>query len=207
MFTLILAYVAILAVSAADLKNDTDAMIKTYEQLEASLQASEFEESIAHIHDLGNNIDSVEKKLNGWQWQVASNLPIISDDIRCLRQIATICDALANDALMPVISRAELIVGDISSLGSDGAQNTADLTTIGNDFGSLTREIAQAREIVDVCQRDAEALPTSHFDELNNLAAKIREVTTQADNAFDELESLNPIDMLGDALGGLLPSQ
>lgn len=205
-FVVVLAYAAILAVSMADLKNDTDAMTKTYEQLEASLQAGEFEDSIAQIRNLGDSIDAVEKKLNGWQWQVASNLPVISDDVRCLRQIAGICDSLANDALLPVISRAELILGDVSSLGSGGAQNTADLAAIGNEFSLLSKEIAQAREIVDVCQRDAEALPTSHFNELNNLAAKIREVTTQADEAFDALESINPIDMLGDALGDLLPS-
>ena len=207
----ILAYVAVMAVSIFDLKQDAETISKSYGQLEGCLDEADYEQAITHLHDLADRVDVMEKKLNDWQWQAASNLPVISDDARCLRGAASIGDSLVNDALMPVVSRAETILGDVStigsSLGTSEFENAPSLDAVGGEFSSLAEDVAHARKVVATCQRDAEALPTSHIEELNNLVNKIREVTTQANDVFNTIESIKPIGLLGMVLGGLTQSQ
>lgn len=201
LLVVILAYAAVLAVSMADLKNDTDAATDTYMQLETSLKTLDIEQSIACVHDLADRIDTIENKMNGWQWQVASHIPVLSDDVRCLRGIAHICDALANDALMPVLTEGETIVDNISSIGDNDKLDIIKAKAIFDEFVHLSDDIAVARDVVSNCQQEAEALPTSHFAELNDLADQIRLITTQIDETFDTLESFNPMEIFGNKQG------
>ena len=204
----IVVFAVIFGVSAYDLANDAKMASDSYAKFEKCADEADFEGAISAIHDLSARLDVMGDKVEGAQWQIASALPFVSDDVKCVRGLVNIGDSLANDALMPVLTRAEGLFKKIESSNIDFTSSTAlDDTmklvgTLGDEVNKLPNDIPHAREVVKTCETQAASLPNSHFEDLNNLKARLRDATKQANEVFETVESLPSLLNLPGLLAG-----
>ncbi len=192
----IVVFAIVFGVSAYDLANDAKMAADSYNKFDQCANDADFEGAISAIHDLSARLDVMGDKVEGVQWKIASSLPIVSDDVKCVRGLVSIGDSLANDALMPVLTRGEGLMAKMESANIDFTSPTALddamklVNTMGDEVSKIPDDISHAREVVKTCEAQASALPDSHIEDLNNLKAKLRDATKQANEVFETVESL-----------------
>ena len=177
------AFGGYLYMSARSTQEHITAASAAYDQCLAQLEQEQYGEALSSIRATVDEVDQIRQSLDGWQWDLAERLPYLNQDVNCARQTAPIADDLAGDALLPVVEQAEGILGDMSS--------EVILTGLPNAFSKLPAlytAITDARKVVATCKTEAEALPESHFDAVNEWANNVKTATTEAEDAFAQFD-------------------
>ena len=178
-------YALLLHQAIANVRTHADAATSSYNTCMQELDEQQFEAALTSLHTSANEVAETRKALDSWQFIVADKLPVIGDDVRCARQTVDIADRLSNKALIPIVSSAEEIWGNVTT-GNP-------LETIPNAVGkipALYTTIADARVVVSACKADAQNLPNAHLDDLNVMVENVRRATKQADDAFATFDML-----------------
>lgn len=188
------AYGGFLYMSLKGINEHIDLANQSYEQCLAQLDQEQYDDALVSIRTTISETSQIRQGLDEWQWTVAEKLPYLSQDVTCGRQTAQIADDLASKALLPVIEKSEEIMSDV---------NSADpLTGLGNAISKLPAlytTLTDARKVVADCKTRSDALPTSHFDDVNAWAESIRTAATDADSSFAQLDGVfGAIDTLGE---------
>ena len=172
-----------LYLSAKKIETHIAGATESYEQCLSQLEQQQFDDALVSIRTTSEEIAIINQGLGGVQWDLAEKLPYLSDDVTCARQSAGIADDLSNGALIPVIEQATQLMGDIDS--SDP------LTGFGNALSKLPdfyNTLASARKIVGSCKTQADTLPESHFESINEWADTVQTAATSAEEAFAQLD-------------------
>ncbi len=168
--------------SGFQIKNKSEALNASFSSYEAQLENEDYEGALSSLRQAAASAQEINQELSGWQWQVAAKVPVLGDDVSCAQQAAGIGDALAAQALLPVLQEAENLFSEATSSDLLGA-----IAEKVEQTDSLMNAITSARTVVSSCREKVQTLPTSHFDELNKAVAELRQVITQADDNFNEL--------------------
>ncbi len=179
----LVAYLVLLVVSGLRLRDEVNKTTAAYQTYEQCVNDADFAGAVVAVKQIAASVDTINAESDQWWWQLAEHVPVLGQDVDCVRDLVDISDALANDALMPVLTKAEGLMtegeGDfLSNLG-----NKADGMV---ELGML---VANARGVVSRCRQQADALPASHFDEVNKLTQQVREAVASVDNLFGALDS------------------
>ena len=177
------AFGGYLYVGAKQVQTHIAAANASYEQCIGQLDQQQFGEALTSVKTTIDEIAQIRQGLDGWQWDVAEKLPYLSQDVTCARQTSQIADQLASDALLPVIEQTEDIMSDASS-----ADPLTGITDVFGKLPALYTTLNDARKVVSDCKAQADALPTSHFDQLNEWVSGVQEATTSAEETFSQLD-------------------
>lgn len=199
---LVIVLTAILAVgffvgrSVFRVHNCIGQSLEAYVEYENCLDKSDIVGAITALEKLSLNVGKIEDEANSWPWQLLSSVPVMGEDIACVRSTATIADTLANDALLPVLRNAQDIMADVQAFDTSSV-DWSDLDAIGELFSekgeqimALAAALSDARPYVRECSDAAKEIPTSHFKELNELADNVRGICDQTEEVYEQFDSL-----------------
>ncbi len=182
---LVVLFAGCLGLSAARISGLVEQANGQYQAYESCANKGDLAGAKTQVFALAETLDTIEAETSAWQWQAASGLPVLGEDVRCAQGLANIADDLANEALVPVLTELDDIFGGFSDGGVLDLNAWGDLfLTKGKKIGELFDDIADAREIVRQCRNEADALPTSHFDQVNEAADNVREAMVNLDEFF-----------------------
>ena len=171
----------------------------SYDQCLTLFDTQDFDGALSSMRSASEEVALAKHGLEGWQWDIAAQLPVISQDVTCAREAADISDSLTNQAMMPMLSRVEEMVA---------LANSDDPLSVLGKIGDLYGDITTARGIVSDCKTRAYSMGTSHFDGVNELVSTVRQATTDADDAFASidplLDAINGLGALAEGIGSAL---
>lgn len=168
-FALLVVYAAVLGISAYRINGWANQTLNSYETFEATFNSGDYEKASAAIDDVARSVDQISQEAHAWYWHLATNVPYFGEDVNCAQMLSGIASDLSNNALAPVLDSAASSIEDLSKIGE------------------FVKALAGARDVVSSCRKDFEALPPSHFEELNNLAGKLQQAVVNADDTLNQL--------------------
>lgn len=186
---LVAAIVGIWGTSLHRIQGNVDKAVQTYEEYEACVKDNDISGAVSKVHTISGYVAEIEDEFSGWQWDLAANLPILGEDVKCGKGLAQITDELTNEALIPALTHAEDLVGDVSasdftsidSLTSLWTEKSEQLTTLANDISSARSSVSDCRERID-------KLPKSHFEGLNDLVSGVKDAIVEVDEFFGKFD-------------------
>lgn len=164
---------------------------QTSSALEATqerIDAQDYRAAMVSARDAAAYTNEASKELSGVQWEIASKLPIIGVDAGIMRSIGSISGTLSNEAIIPVLDGWDKLVADGIIV-----DDQVDLSKIGDkvdQFVELAQTLQEADEAVNVCSTDANALPASHFEQLNEWVGQLKTTVASVDEVLDQLVGL-----------------
>lgn len=183
----VVAYVAFVGYSSFAIYSSGTAALDAYQSCKQQFDEGDLEAAYASVSEVASGIQNIERELNGWQWDVAGSIPVVGEDVDCARRLSDVADKLANAALLPVLTQAKVVFAE--------ADWSDVLKTLGDKIGEVEKlfeAVADARDVVGTCRSEVDAIPASHFEELNDAVAEVRAVTGEVDDMFTQFESLLP---------------
>ena len=184
--------------SISKLRDTVASADAAYQECVTQVENGQYQDALVSIRTVANDVGNINDELQGWQWNVASVLPVINQDVDCARKSANVANTLTNNAVMPVIEEAGELLGDGSSTSLETIPDTL------AKLPKLYETVKSARTVVASCKTEADALPTSHFDELNQMTDKVKQAATSTEEAFASFdpvfEAIDGLNALGDYL-------
>lgn len=136
----VVAYAIILCISASHLLGTVESLSAKATTCQQQMDEGNITEAVTSLRNMAKDCESLKSEADMPQWQIASVLPVIGDDVRCARGLATIGDSLSNDALIPVLKEADdlgiLDQENIDALNRLIGSVGQDVTGTGNGTGS-----------------------------------------------------------------------
>ncbi len=168
----VVVYAVLLGTSAWSVYTHTNEALQAYEAFEQSQANGDLGGSYDAIKKAAEAVNNIDRQLSGWEWGVASNVPIVGEDVTCAQQTATVADKLMGKGLMPVLTEAQAMSQDVSHIGA------------------LINALDEARSVVESCRGEADRIVPSHFDQLNELVDNLRASIQEAHTTFDSIGGL-----------------
>lgn len=168
-----------------------------YQTCEKCMENYDYTGALSAVQTIGNDIATIEAEIHGWQWELMRNVPVIGEDVSCVQQMSDIADALANDALLPVLAQAQVLFGDTSQ-----SEFSAIVSERAGQIEELTNRITVSRGVVANCKAKADALPQAHIVQINELANNLRQAVAEVNQTLEDFApALDVLDVVGDVAG------
>ncbi len=165
----IVAYGVLLGISAYRISGWATQANTSAQALEKALDDADFDTCKSSVDDLAASVSQISKEAHAWYWTLVQRVPVVDADILCAQELASIADHLVNDALVPVLSKVDASLSDLSQLPG------------------VIQALTDARLVVATCRSEADEIPLSHFEQLNKLSSSLKEAVTKADEMFDKI--------------------
>lgn len=167
-------YGVVLGLSANKIYGKFEHIQEEYASYEKAIDKFDLDAAMVSVRSMADDIAIMEDEANSWQWNLASHVPVWGEDVVCVQRLLGIADSLANDALLPTLAKVEAATEDPS------------LSRVGEVVDALTH----ARSVVNMCYEEANALPTSHFEGLNEVVDKTKEIIQTVNETFEKFSLL-----------------
>lgn len=181
-------YGVFVGVSVMRVKGQIDEAVQAYDDYEHYLDKKEIGNAVQSLESLAHNVGEIEREADSFTWRIARNIPYLGEDVSCVQQVAVISDRLANDALLPILKEVEDIAGVLDEEGLDLNSITNLLLSAPDQVMDIVDALAKARTVVSECDEAADALPESHFEQVNELVEKMRTALDEGNATLDALE-------------------
>lgn len=160
----------------------------SYDQMQLNVEKNDYAQALVDARTAATLTSQAADELDGVQWDLASKLPVLGTDVATMRSISSIAGTLSDDAVIPVLDAWDELSG--SGILVDGQLDGAQVQAKAGQVVQLAEEISAASAVVDTCKEQADALPTSHFDQVNGWADELRGKIDSADEVVDALASV-----------------
>lgn len=157
----------------------------SYDQVQQSVEKNDYAQALVDARTAATLTSQAAEELDGVQWDMASRLPVLGTDVTAMRSISTIAGTLSDDAVIPVLDAWDELSG--SGVVVDGQLDATQVQAKATQFVQLAQKISDAEAVVSACKERADALPTSHFDEINAWANELRGSIDSADEVVGTL--------------------
>ncbi len=165
--------------SVNKVKSEASTVMGAADGLKGAIKAGD----AASLAKVSSNVNvsahNIQSELSGFEWTVASLVPVLGDDVRSVRTLGDVLVDLSDNALTPLASNSDVL--NLSNLMHDGAVNVPVLQ-------SLSSAVQQAGPVVVRSADTLEALPQPHISQVGDIIGKVR---GKMSSASDGLEKLN----------------
>lgn len=153
--------------------------------LQEHVEAKDYQAAMVSAREAAAYTSEASEELSGVQWDIASRLPALGVDAGVMRSIGSISGKLSNEAIIPVLDGWD-------ALAADGiiVNDQIDFSKIGDKIDqvvALAESLQKADGVVDACSAEANALPASHFDKLNDWVGQVKGAVATVDETLDQL--------------------
>lgn len=154
------------------------------EQVQAKIDEKDYDAALAAARKAAGYTSQASVELNGTQWDIAARIPVLGDDVETVRSIGSISGNLADNAVLPVLDSWEQLASD--GIISDGSIELSKVPEKFSQLVELAKTLQESSLVVDDCSARANALPASHFNQINEWTAELKKSVESADATFDE---------------------
>lgn len=182
----LIGFGAWLGLSAKRVSELFDGAMSSYDSMGANIEAQDYATALADARTAASLTSQAAIELQGTQWDIAARIPVLGTDVSTMRSIGSISGSLADDAVLPVLDGWDELVQD--GVIEDGVIDLNKIPTKFEQLASLAATLQTAGTVIDDCNAQAQALPTSHFGTLNEWTAQLRETLDSANTTFDQFE-------------------
>ena len=155
-----------------------------YDKIQTCVEAEDYDNALVYARTAASLTSQVSDELDGTQWDIASHIPVLGEDVSTVRSVGRISGMLADDAVLPTLDSWDALVGD--DVLTDGQLDVNKLAGKVEQVGSLALTLQDAGKVVDACSVEADALPVSHFDQVNGWVERLRSTISSVDGIFDD---------------------
>lgn len=175
-----------------------------YEQIKSSVEAQDYDAALTYARTAATLTSQASAELDGVQWDIASQVPVLGTDVATMRSIGTISGTLADDAVVPVLDSWDELAAD----GIVTGQNV-DMGKVSQKMEqlvALAKTLQEAGAVVSDCSSKADALPTSRFEAVNGWTEQLRGAVSSAKTVFEQFGGIVDLvvgvsDMFGSLAG------
>lgn len=160
----------------------------SYDQIQLNAEKGDYAQALVDARTAATLTSRAADELDGVQWDLASKLPVLGVDVSTMRSISSIAGTLSDDAVIPVLDAWDELSG--SGVLVDGQLDASQVQAKAGQVVQLAQEVSDAAAVVDTCREQADALQTSHFDEVNAWADELRSTIGSASEVVDSLASV-----------------
>ena len=174
-----------IALSASNIMGKVDQIRAATSRMSDEVSSFDLQATADSIEEISSLWSDVADEASGWQWQVARCVPIFGEDVGSLQKATQIADRLSNEAVQPVVSHlqemGEGFDADIFSIISNKI----------TQFGNLVTVLSDARGVVSEWREEADALPTAHLTQVNEVIETLKEEVGSIDDILSIFDTLN----------------
>lgn len=174
-----------IALSASNITGKVEQIRADTARLSDEVSSFDMKATANTIEEISSLWSDVADEASGWQWQVARCVPVFGEDVASLQKATQIADRLSNEAVQPVVSQlqemGEGFDTDIFSIISNKI----------TQFGNMVTVLSQARGVVSECRDEADALPTAHLTQVNEVIETLKEEVGSIDDILSIFDTLN----------------
>lgn len=160
----------------------------SYDQMQLNVEKNDYAQALVDARTAATLTSQAADELDGVQWDLAAKLPVLGTDVSAMRSISAIAGTLSDDAVIPVLDAWDELSG--SGVVVDGQLDAAQVQAKAGQVVQLAQEISDAEEVVQTCKERADALPVSHFGEINSWADELRGTIDSADEFVGTFASI-----------------
>ena len=132
---------------------------------------------------IANQVSNMHAMTDGFNWQLASFIPVLGQDVTSARTIVAEADKLCQNALIPGV--ASLASVQTGSVFVDGAINIDLLQSLIDTLQSVAPEIKTSAETIN-------SLPEARIGKVGDAINKVRNLMGTAGNALDQINEIAP---------------
>ena len=159
-----------------------------YEKVQTCVESEDYDNALIYARTAASLTSQVSSELDGVQWDIASHIPVLGEDVSTMRSVGRISGTLADDAVLPALDSWDKLVGE--DVLTDGEIDANKVVGKIEQFGDLALSLQNAGKVVDECSVEADALPTSHFGTINEWVGQLRETIASVDGIFDQFGAI-----------------
>lgn len=176
--------------SANEVKARAQEIMSQVDPLKESLKSGSPEGLESSVRIIREDIEFVDEEVNSLLWNLASNIPVLGEDITIVQTLGDACSTLVNDALVPITTSVSGI--GTSELLQDGVINIGLIQNLSNAISSSLPAIEESVSAIS-------ALPKAHIPQLANILDRIQGPVSEIQGLIDELKPV--LDLLPQMLG------
>lgn len=169
--------------SVKSVKSEASTIMGAADGLKSAIKAGDAVSLSKVSSDVNVSAHSIQNELSGFEWTVASFVPVLGDDIRSVRTLGDVLVDLSDNALTPLASNSDVL--NLSNLMHDGAVNIPVLQ-------SLSSAAQQASPVVIRSADALEALPQPHIAQVSDVVGKVKEKMSAASDGLEKLNLVLP---------------
>lgn len=188
--------------SASRVMSSMTAANDSFEEFKGHLSANEIAEASDAVDQMSASAEVAAQEIQGWQWAIARNIPVIGDDVRDVCGLVEVTDSLAGDVLMPIISSYNRLT-DGGKLTIDALESLdpATLFSKAGQLRKLMRAISGSSEVINDCDVLLGELPDSHFEQIQELVDSMRRVVGDLNAVLGGIDSEeDAVEAMGDLI-------
>lgn len=160
----------------------------SYDELQVKIEAQDYDAALTAAREAASYTSQASTELAGKQWDIAANIPVIGADVNTVRSIGTISGKLADDAVLPVLDSWDQLAND--GLIDNGKLDLGKVPEKLTQVVDLAKTLQEANSVVDTCSAQANALPESHFDAVNEWTGELRGTVASIDTTVDKFSGV-----------------
>ena len=172
--------------SVKELHQDSVDISTAYASLKVDITSFDIDAARSDAHSIGTAASAAKSESEGPLWSAAALVPVLSDDVACVRALASVGEQLSSGVTSPLVDRYGTLFDD-GVLDAKGNISSTALLAHGDDVSALTSAISDAKTVSSQCESQLEQIGTSHFDELNDSVLKAKKNVSTLDSALGAL--------------------
>ncbi len=176
--------------SAKTVRTEASAVMSDLSDLKSKIVSDDPSQANATVSDIVKHSKNMEEELSGWEWTVASYVPVYGSDINKVRELSDILKDLSTDTLTPLVQDISQV--KMSNLVVDGSINIE----LANSVITALNEAAPA---IQQANQRLENIGEAHLEQINGPVKKAQEQLGKLATAMDFVSGIAPsfTDMLG----------
>lgn len=198
---IVVVYAVALGVSAYTMYSGANDARNQYTELSKQLGSHDYASAAQTALKLNSTVDAIDAESKGWQWQIASQIPYVQDDVVVVQGLVDSLDQASNNALVPLASSYQTLASDgVIVSGSVNLQNALKNPA---DVAAFAAAVASAQQALSTCEQSVQALGTSHLDAINSLKDSLLSVLSQANTGIADLGKSGATEGIGKLLAAV----
>ena len=176
--------------SAKTVKADAAVVMTDISDLKSQLLSDNPSQANATAADIAKRAQNMKKETSGWEWTVASYVPVYGGDVAKVKELSDVLDELAQDAVVPLVGEVSQV--SLKNLFVDGGINV-------EYAKQMVGAVASAAPVIDKCTTKIEAMGEAKLDQVNEPLKKAKDALGKLNTAAQFVDGIAPTfaDMIG----------
>ena len=176
--------------SAKQVRSDASAVMSDISDLKAKIISDDPSQATATAADIAKRASNMKAETSGWEWTVASYVPVYGSDVAKVRELSNVFDDLAQNALVPLMGEVSQI--SLKNLFVDGGLNV-------EYTQRLVNAVDSAAPVIERCANTVENMGEANLEQVNSPLRTAKSTLGKLNTAAQFVDGIAPTfaDMVG----------